>query len=51
MIISHPGAPGLASETSQAEDAGCPTLAAFLFLRLGWDATNTTLLSPGKAAS
>jgi hypothetical protein len=46
MSQSHAGLPepalsllkGLAFESGQAKNAGCPTLAASLFLRLGWDA-------------
>jgi|HubBroStandDraft_1064217.scaffolds.fasta_scaffold947288_2 hypothetical protein len=42
MSHYHPGAPGLDSETWENAIAGCPTLDAFLFLRLGWETTNPT---------
>ena len=60
MSHSIPGAPGLDSQTwetsnlnghcsPEAANAGCPTLAASLFLRLGWDAANPKLCCIGLA--
>src|SRR5208283_4066297 len=43
QLINLLGAPGLDFQTWDTMNSGCPTLAATLFLPLGWETTNQPL--------